>query len=117
MPQIVIEVPNGLEFNTDKSDLLKKVNYAVSESGNIPVANCKSRIYTHNHWYVGGDDSQFCINTTVEVLDGKSNAEKKAIAVAVAGVIKENYKSGNKETQITVHVSDLIKEIYTKEIV
>ena len=111
MPQIVLEYSSNVQIGDD-NEILAKIHQILNEVGKINLNNCKSRIIEQSRYLVGnGDPDNAFMHLEIAFMEGRSDELKKIIGHEILNYFK-TVITGN--TQITVHITDLLKNAYFK---
>ncbi|GDY25015.1 MULTISPECIES: 5-carboxymethyl-2-hydroxymuconate Delta-isomerase [unclassified Agarivorans] len=109
MPHCVIECPADLARIVNFDVLVEAVHDAVEASGLFADGDVKARLVLANHYRVGGKRAPY-VHTSVHILSGRSELQKKHLADAVAKAVCELLPSVK---MVSVEVRDIAQQYYS----
>lgn len=109
MPHCIIECPADLARIVNFDVLVEAVHDAAEASGLFNKGDVKARLVLANHYRVGGKRAPY-VHTSVQLLSGRSELQKKALADAVAKAVCELLPQVD---MISVEVRDIEKRFYS----
>jgi len=120
MPQIKLEYTRNLPVAGSFGSLLHDIHLATSRIAGINLANCKSRCYPLEDFYVGGGnvdgrESAF-VHLEVRFIEGRSTEVKQTLANELNELVRAFFKEtcDGYDMQFTVEVSDILVAEYAK---
>ena len=116
MPHIRLEYSDNLPALGNFEALFADIHRVLHEQGGIALNNCKSRVISTQHSYIGDGDSRHAfVDLQVEFLSGRSPEIKNTLGEACLAVLKSHYAEQlNEHLQVTVGIHDIPRETYFK---
>ncbi|WP_417884028.1 5-carboxymethyl-2-hydroxymuconate Delta-isomerase [Vibrio rumoiensis] len=112
MPNVVMEYSNSIEERVNVQALLENLHQVTIQSGLFDIRDVKSRTLRTHHWLVGDlDDSVGFIHVTVELLDGRSDEQKKALSAALMQALQNKAAF---VASLTVNIRDMERGCFQK---
>ncbi|MEE1673801.1 5-carboxymethyl-2-hydroxymuconate Delta-isomerase [Agarivorans aestuarii] len=108
MPHCVIECPADLARIVNFDVLVEAVHDAADASGLFSAGDVKARLVLANHYRVGGKRAPY-VHTEVQILSGRSELQKKALANDIARAVCELLP---RVEMISVEVRDIAVQAY-----
>lgn len=127
MPHIKLEYTQNVSFPADAGALFAEIHRLINSVAGVDIGNCKSRLYKIENFWVGdgaltGTDKSSAglapgfVHLEVRFIEGRpvhiknSLAEqlKQALLEFLAGVLDQS------DLQVTVEVSDIVRDEYAK---
>ncbi|MDR9825443.1 5-carboxymethyl-2-hydroxymuconate isomerase [Vibrio sp. FNV 38] len=112
MPNLVMEYTNTVEERVNVQGLIEDLHQVAIDSCLFDVASIKSRTLRCDHWLMGSeqDESDF-IHITFELLDGRSEKQKKELSCALMAVLLEQ---ASQISSLTINIRDMDRNSFQK---
>ncbi len=110
MPHCIIEYSNDLENSITPIELINKVYKATFKSNLFEENDIKIRAIAYKHYQTGNKKISF-IHITIRILSGRDKELKKLLSNLV---LNEFENIGIKPLSITVEISEIENETYSK---
>ncbi|EKO3675059.1 5-carboxymethyl-2-hydroxymuconate Delta-isomerase [Vibrio metschnikovii] len=112
MPNLVLEYSNSVEERVNIQGLLEDLHQVAIDSGLFETASIKSRTLRCHHWLIGeqGDSVDF-IHLSFELLDGRSDQQKRELSRQLMAVLAEQ---ASQVHSLTINVRDMDKDSFQK---
>lgn len=112
MPNLVLEYTNSVDERVNMQGLLEDLHQVALDSGLFRSIDIKSRALRCHHWLIGelGDSEDF-INVTFELLEGRTDEQKRQLAEKLKDVLLD--KASNVKS-LSVNVRDMDKNAFQK---
>lgn len=110
MPHCVVEYSRDIEENNDIKALISALHGGMNDSGLFNTPAIKTRAHPYDH-YVTGDETKPFVHTTVFLLDGRTDEQKKTLAMNLLE-IKQGLLSS--VPNLSVDVRDMNRAAYSK---
>ncbi len=112
MPNVVMEYSNSIEERVNVQALLEDLHQATIQSGLFGVGDVKSRTLRTHHWLIGDlDDSVDFIHVTLELLDGRTAEQKKALSESLMQALQAK---ASFVASLTVNIRDMDRACFQK---
>jgi 5-carboxymethyl-2-hydroxymuconate isomerase len=116
MPHLRLEYTANVPQKVDFKALLSELQQTMSEVGNIPIANFKSRAYRLDDYCMadGASEKSF-VHLDVQFLEGRPIELKQRIGEALMGVLKARYAPALAHgLELSVELRDIQRAAYIK---
>ena len=117
MPHILIEYSDNLP-GFDARGTMRRVNQALSASGQFEDQDIKTRITEVQDYLVGtADQAHAFIHVTLRLLSGRDLATRQHLANAVLDALKDSLEPVGRlqaAVQLSVDVGDMDRQAYAK---
>ena len=117
MPQITLQHSDELAINMNYEEFFSTIHNLLSDTADIDISNCKSRVIKVDNIYIGdGDPDQRFVHLEVKLLEGRSKQLKDRIGKKLLNELKQVFvDSGDRgSVQITVEIIDINRDNYFK---
>ncbi|MCP3688959.1 MAG: 5-carboxymethyl-2-hydroxymuconate Delta-isomerase [Gammaproteobacteria bacterium] len=117
MPNLLLELTPNVLDDVDFSELFSEIHKILHEQGGIKIDNCKSRVSTVEHYYIGdGHPSNAFVQLTIGLIAGRSAEVKQGIGNACLAQLKHSYAKSKArlDLQVTVGIIDINPAEYFK---
>lgn len=112
MPNVVMEYSNSIEERVNVQALLEDLHQVTIQSGLFEARDVKSRTLRTHHWLIGDlDDSVGFIHVTLELLDGRSDEQKRALSEALMQALQAKAAF---VASLTVNIRDMDRGCFQK---
>ncbi|MGO1189852.1 5-carboxymethyl-2-hydroxymuconate Delta-isomerase [Vibrio casei] len=112
MPHVVMEYSNSIEERVNVQALLEDLHQVTIQSDLFEVSDIKSRMIRIHHWLVGDlDDSADFIHITLELLEGRNEEQKNALAQSLMSALQEKAEFVE---SLTVNIRDMDRSCFQK---
>jgi 5-carboxymethyl-2-hydroxymuconate isomerase len=117
MPHLRLEYTANVPQKVDFSDLLAELQQTMSEVGNIPIANFKSRAYRlEDYCMADGASGKSFVHLDVQFLEGRPLELKQRIGEALMGALKARYAPAIAQggLELSVELREIQRAVYFK---
>ncbi len=117
MPNLRLELTPNILDQVDFSELFAEIHKILHEQGGIKLDNCKSRVSTLEHYYIGdGHPSNAFVQLTLHLIAGRSLEVKQRIGNACLAQLKHSFSTSmaRLDLQVTVEIVDINSDEYFK---
>ncbi|WP_086981986.1 5-carboxymethyl-2-hydroxymuconate Delta-isomerase [Vibrio aphrogenes] len=112
MPNVVMEYSNSIEERINTQALLEDLHQVTIQSGLFEIQDVKSRTLRTHHWLVGDLDNEVdFIHITVELLDGRTDEQKLALAQSLMATLQAK---ASFVASLTVNIRDMDRKCFQK---
>ena len=116
MPHCIIEHSKGLESELEPSLMINAAHQGAMDSGLFNESHIKSRIISYQHYRTGAENLRF-IHITARILSGRTLKQKADLSQNILAQFKTLLEEkGLSAISVTVEVSDMEREVYSKVI-
>ena len=112
MPHCIIEYSQGIERTLRPAILVDAVQRAAIASGLFEPDHVRARAIAYTDCIAGYQADDF-VHVTLRILSGRDRQQKKALS---EGVLGELVRLGLSSVSLTVEVTDMDRETYSKRI-
>lgn len=118
MPHIIVEHSINDISHQQTNDLLLAINQTISATeGNFDIGACKARAINYNNFVVAdGKTNHNFMHISVMILEGRDIKIRKTLAENLIKMVGKFLQNNNlsQKVDLSVDISELIKEIYQK---
>jgi len=112
MPNLVLEYTNSVDERVNIQGLLEDLHKVALDSGLFAADDVKSRALRCYNWLIGEhEDSEDFIHITFELLEGRSDEQKKKISDKLMAVLQE--QAGHVKS-LSVNMRDMDRSSFQK---
>jgi 5-carboxymethyl-2-hydroxymuconate isomerase len=108
MPHLIIEHSHNLPIS--KTDLLTAIHNAAASTQLFDPTTIKSRIIEFNHFKLGNNRIGF-VHIQAHIIEGRTKEQKQHLSETLLQQLQVKL---TQEYQLSVHIYDLIPQIYRK---
>jgi 5-carboxymethyl-2-hydroxymuconate isomerase len=119
MPHCIIEYSSNVADWPDWTETMRAVHTALDATGEFTLADVKTRVVRHETFFVGdGTPERSFVTATIQMLSGRDDAVKAAIADAVLEVLVAAFPRTLTETtaSLTVQLVDIHRASYRRRL-
>jgi 5-carboxymethyl-2-hydroxymuconate isomerase len=113
MPHCVIEYSENLATACPPARLVEAVQRGALESGLFEPDHVRTRAIAYTEC-ISGHQARHFVHVTLKILSGREQGQKKALSERVLGELE---RLGLSSISLTVEVSDMDRETYSKTII
>ncbi len=112
MPHFIIEHANALKADRDSNDALKIVLECGASMDFIKRDDIKTRLLPYSHFLAGDGRTSF-MHVTVFLLEGRSDAMKETLSIALRDVLDKRFPHVQ---SISIDIRDMNPVCYKKRL-
>lgn len=113
MPHCIIEYSQDMESIVQPVKLVEAVHKGVTNSDLFETSHIRIRAVPYEN-YISGYQVDYFVHTTLKILSGRNQQQKKTLSELV---LRELEEIGLSAISITIEVADIERETYVKRII